>query len=282
MLIMNLTEKLVIRVGKKLPVIVLPEGENPIITKAARRAEQDGICKPILLKGDDALVRAAKMLADGNADGMVAGIDHTTRDVILTTRDYVGMTEGNKTFSSLFVMEFPDSRVLVLSDGGVTKNPSAEQLTDIISLTHQASLPILPDKPRVAMLSFSTIGSGGRDDSITKIQESINLVRERQPNIIIDGEFQLDTAVNREIGAKKAPDSKVAGRANILITPDLNSGNILYKSLEQFASAHAYGPVLLGFAKPVSDLSRGSTVDDVYGCLAIIAAQIMESKENKK
>jgi phosphate acetyltransferase len=262
-----------------LPKIVLPEGDNPNIIAAAERAEQDKICQVISLDGKDALQKAAEMLAADKADGMVAGIDHTTRDVILTTRDLVGMADGNKTFGSLFAFEFPDGRKLITADGGVAKNPTAEQLADIIILTHIAALPILGETPRVAALSFSTFGSGGRDDSITKIQEAISLVKKRCPDIIIDGEMQLDAAVNAEIGKKKAPDSPVAGRANVLITPDLNSGNILYKSIEQFGGAHAYGPVLLGFAKPVSDLSRGSTVDDVYGCLAIIAAQINEKEQ---
>jgi phosphate acetyltransferase len=201
--------------------------------------------------------------------------------VILATRDYVGLSEGNKTFGSLFVMEFPDGRVLIMADGGVTKNPTAEQLADIVILTHDAATPILADEPRVAMLSFSTLGSGGRDDSITKIQDAILLVKERRPDIIIDGEMQLDAAVNAEIGQKKASDSPVAGRANVLITPDLNSGNILYKSMEQFAGAHAYGPVLLGFAKPVSDLSRGSTAEDVHGCIAIVVAQASKDSHDK-
>jgi len=253
--------------------IILPEGDNPRIVEAADRAERDKICQTILLHGQDALQQAAEMLAAGAADGMVAGIDHTTRDVILAVRDHVGVAEGNKTFGSLFAFEFPDNRKLIMADGGVTKNPTAEQLADIIVLTHAATLTILDETPRVACLSFSTFGSGGRDDSITKIQEAMALVKERHPEIIIDGEMQLDAAVNAEIGKKKAPDSPVAGRANILITPDLNSGNILYKSIEQFGGAHAYGPVLLGFAKPVSDLSRGSTVDDVYGCIKIVASQ---------
>ncbi|MCL2173892.1 phosphate acetyltransferase [Candidatus Saccharibacteria bacterium] len=258
--------------------IVLPEGKNQNIIAAAQRAEQDKICQPILLTSDDALQPAVDMLAAGQADGMVAGIDHTTRDVILMTRDHVGMLEGNKTFGSLFAFEFPDGRSLIMADGGVTKNPTAEQLADIVILTHDAAKSILTEMPRVACLSFSTFGSGGRDDSITKIQEAIALVKDRRSDIVIDGEMQLDAAVNAEIGKKKAPDSPVAGRANILITPDLNSGNILYKSIEQFGSAHAYGPILLGFAKPVSDLSRGSTVEDVYGCIKIIAAQVKEVK----
>jgi phosphate acetyltransferase len=260
--------------------IVLPEGANSDVLAAAKRAQADGLCQPILLDGDDALAKATAMLASGEADGMVAGIDHTTRDVVLAVRDGIGLAHGTKTFGSLFVMDFPDRDPLILADGGVSKNPSAEQLADIAILTHDAAKNILTETPKLALLSFSTLGSGGRDPSIDKLHEALDLVKTQRPDIIIDGEMQLDTAINPRIGAKKAPDSDVAGHANVLILPDLNSANILYKGLEQLAGAHAYGPVLLGFAKPVSDLSRGSTADDIYGCIAIVAAQANERNKN--
>ena len=260
--------------------IVLPEGTNPFIIEAAERARKENLCETVLLDDDDALVRAAGMLKNGEVDGMVAGIDHTTRDVVLAVRDGVGMAPGGKTFGSLFVMDFPDRPPLILADGGVSKNPTAEQLADIAILTHDAARNILDEAPKLALTSFSTLGSGGNDPSIDKLRETLTLVRKTRPDILVDGELQLDAAVNSRIGEKKAPDSPVAGHANVLILPDLNAANILYKGLEQFAGAHAYGPVLLGFAKPVSDLSRGSTVDDVYGCIAIVAAQINEKTKN--
>jgi phosphate acetyltransferase len=133
----------------------------------------------------------------------------------------------------------------------------------IVELVHEASEKLLDEEPRLAMLSFSTFGSGGKDDTMDLMQEAIAKTRETHPEIKIDGEMQLDAAVNPRIGNKKAPASEVAGRANVLIVPDINAGNILYKSLEQFAGAKVAGPILLGFTKPVSDLSRGSTAEDV-------------------
>ena len=163
-----------------------------------------------------------------------------------------------------YVCDFKDGRRYIVSDGATCKNPTVEQLADIVMLAHDAATKILAETPRIAMLSFSTFGSGGKDPSMDKIRETIELVHERRPEILVDGEMQLDAAVNPRIAAKKAPaDSQVAGCANVLITPDINSGNILYKSLEQFAGAKLAGPILLGFKAPVSDLSRGSTVEDI-------------------
>jgi len=239
--------------------ILFPEANNEYIKAAA--AELSGICEPVLEDCD--LQTAATKLANGEADAMITGIDYSTRDVILATRDYVGIAEGLKTFSSLFVAKLPDGRRYIISDGATCKNPTAEQLADIVELTHDAAAKILGEQPRVAVLSFSTFGSGGKDPSMDKTAEAIAAIRARRPDILVDGEMQLDAAVNPRIGVKKAPESKVAGRANVLIVPDINSGNILYKSFEQFAGATVAGPILLGFKKPVSDLSRGSTVEDI-------------------
>ncbi len=239
--------------------ILFPEANNEYIKAAA--AELNGICEPILENCD--LQTAATKLANGEADAMITGIDYSTRDVILATRDYVGVAEGFKTFSSLFVAKLPDGRRYIISDGATCKNPTAEQLADIIELTHDAAAKILGEQPRVAVLSFSTFGSGGKDPSMDKTAEAISAIRAHRPDILVDGEMQLDAAVNPRIGAKKAPESAVAGRANVLIVPDINAGNILYKSLEQFAGATVAGPILLGFKKPVSDLSRGSTKEDI-------------------
>lgn len=152
--------------------------------------------------------------------------------------------------------------MLILADAGVTKNPTVEQLTDIVLQTYETALKVLDDEPRIAMLSFSTFGSA-RDESIDKIHEVISRVCTLRPEIKIDGEMQLDAAINPRVAEKKAPSSPVAGHANVLIVPDLNSGNILYKSLEQFGGYTAAGPILQGFIKPCSDLSRGSTKEDV-------------------
>jgi len=253
------------------PKIVFPEGENLTIIKATMAAEE--FVEPILLSGKNTLQRAAKMVASGKADSMVAGIDYTSRDVILAARDHIGMT--GKTFSAAFVIELPDGGgIFTLADCAACKNPTPEQLAEIVNQTADMATQVLGNTPRVAMLSFSTLGSGGSDPSIDKIHAAIEIVKAKHPDLAIDGEMQLDTAVNPKIGSKKAPDSTVAGRANVLICPDLNTGNILYKSMEQFAGAHAYGPILQGFSAPVSDLSRGSTLDDVLGVIAITVARL--------
>lgn len=249
-----------------MKTLVFPEGQNPFIIEAAEQLAQ--FCHPVLLQDD--LVAASNMLVEKSADAMVAGIDYSSRDVILQVRDTVGVPKNQKTFSSLFVAELPDGRTFILSDGATCKNPSAEQLADIVLLVHAAAQKILQDTPRIAMLSFSTLGSGGHDPSMAKINESIQIAKSLRPEIEIDGEMQLDAAVDPRIARKKAPNSSVAGRANVLIAPDINSGNILYKSLEQFAGATVAGPVLLGFNAPVTDLSRGSTVKDIVASAKIV------------
>ncbi|MCL2037801.1 phosphate acetyltransferase [Candidatus Saccharibacteria bacterium] len=285
---------------KSIPKIIFPEGCNDFIKEAAKMAAEQGICEPVLLdnshpelvsgsseSGENSLIVAMKKLAAGEVDGAVAGIDYTTRDVILSARDFVGMRTDVKTFCSLFAIEFPENlptefadKTLVMADGGVVKNPTAEQLADIILLTADAAGVILKTEPRVACLSFSTYGSGGKDETIAKINEAITIVKGKNPNLKIDGEMQLDAAINPRVAVKKGSQSEVAGQANVLIAPDLNSGNILYKALEQFAGAHAYGPILLGFNKPISDLSRGSTTADVLGSIKIVAAQINKKEKN--
>jgi phosphate acetyltransferase len=263
-------EELSRRLGQTPTKIVFPEGDNQAIKRAAE-AVGDYI-EAILLDGPDALEKSVGLVADGQADAIVAGIDYTSREVILAVRDGIGAT--GKTFSSSFVIELPDGRIYTVADCAACKNPTAEQLSDIVLQTVETHRAISDDEPRVAMLSFSTLGSGGKDPSFDKIRQAIELVRATSPDLKIDGELQLDAATNPAIGRKKAPDSDVAGRANILITPDLNSGNILYKSMEQFAGGHAYGPILQGFNAPVSDLSRGSTAEDVIGVAIITAARI--------
>lgn len=261
-------EGLNIASGKK---IVFPEGDNEIIKEAAE--ESQGIIETVLLAGEDALQEACKMVASGEADALVAGIDYTSRDVILTAREYIGMT--GKVFSASFVIELPDGKVYTLADCAACQNPNAEQLAEIVLQTVETHQAVSREEPKVACLSFSTLGSGGdKNESILKVREAIEIVKAKQPNLKIDGEMQLDTAVNEKIGKKKAPDSSVAGQANILICPDLNSGNILYKSMEQFADGHAYGPLMQGFNAPISDLSRGSSLEDVLGVIRITATRL--------
>ena len=245
--------------------IAFPELENPIIKQAV--TEYSSKHPDFSAVAASSLEEACKLAKSGTADALIAGIDYTTRDVVLACKDYLGAL--GSTFSSCFVMKHSSSLnpnlpdTLILADAGVTKNPTIEQLTDIVLQTYETATKIL-DEPRIAMLSFSTFGSA-KDESIDKINTVIERVHESHPELLIDGEMQLDCAINPRVAEKKAADhpSKVAGCANVLITPDLNSGNILYKSLEQFGGYIAAGPILQGFSKPASDLSRGSTVEDI-------------------
>lgn len=247
--------------------IVFPELQNPIISKAISEYNSehtDGGITPIPATS---LEEACRKTASGEADALIAGIDYTTRDVVLACKDFLGMPEGVKTFSSCFVLKNDSAKsdslkTLILADAGVTKVPTENQLYDIVLETYDTAKKILMNTPKIAMLSFSTMGSA-KDESIDKIKSVITRIRSEHPEIEIDGEMQLDCAINPEIAAKKAPGSVVAGHANVLIVPDLNSGNILYKSLEQFGGYTAAGPILQGFKKPASDLSRGSSVEDV-------------------
>ena len=234
--------------------IVLPEHNNPVMKKAV------GLCDDLTFVKADNLSAACEILKSGEADALVAGIDITTRDMVLTCKDKLEKTD--KYFSSCFVMT-KENKTLIVADAGICKNPNSEMLKAIIYETYETANAVLVEKPRIAMLSFSSFGSGGMDPSIEKIQEAVAAVKEERPEIEIDGEMQLDVAICPEVAAKKAPNSLVAGNANVLICPDLNSGNILYKSLERFGGFTAAGPILQGFDGLVSDLSRGSTVDDV-------------------
>lgn len=241
--------------------IVFPELDNPIIKEAISK------CPEIEAVSADDLSSAAKILSEGQADGMVAGIDATTRDVILACRDVLPV-EG-KYFSSCFVMT-KGTETLILADGGVCKRPDNDMFYSVITQTYETAKKILIDEPKMALLSFSTFGSGQNDPSLDLIRSTLERVRSSRPEIIIDGEMQLDVALNAEVAAKKAANSDVAGHANVLICPDLNAGNILYKAMERLGGWTAAGPILQGFKKPVSDLSRGSTVDDVVAVIKVI------------
>ena len=247
--------------------ILFPEADNEFVKQAASELTD----VEVILEAQS-LDDAFRKLANDEVDGIVAGIDFPSRDVILAARDKLGLIKPEvKLFTSLFYAELPDGRKLIISDGATCKHPTLEQMCRIIELVHEAACKLLDEEPRLAMLSFSTFGSGGKDETMDLAQAAIVKTRELHPEILIDGEMQLDAAVNARVGEKKAPGSVVAGRANVLIVPDINAGNILYKSLEQFAGARVAGPILLGFKKPVSDLSRGSTVEDIVltaQCLA--------------
>ncbi|QJU07649.1 phosphate acetyltransferase [Candidatus Saccharibacteria bacterium oral taxon 488] len=263
------------------PRVVFPEGDNHIIQQAARALEESGAVQPVLLDGkEDAISRGATMLTSGEADVMVAGIDHPTKDVLRAGLKIVGLAPDIRYASSFFVIDVPQFQggergLLLFADCGMNIQPNAEQLA-AIAVASADSAASLGWKPRVAMLSYSTKGSAG-GDSVELVTQALQLVKTEQPDILIDGELQLDAAIVPAIGQKKSPDSPVAGRANVLVFPDLDSGNIAYKLAEHLAGGHAYGPILQGFARPISDLSRGSSVDDVIGATLITASMARTS-----
>jgi phosphate acetyltransferase len=215
----------------------------------------------------------AMMVRKGIVDTFVAGAVNTTSDVSRAAIYLIGMKEGIKTLSSFFVMILPDKTfgkdgVLFYSDGGFVIDPDPEQLSDIAVTTGATYRELMGEEPRIAMLSFSTKGSA-RHARIDKVIKALELAKQKDPTLIIDGEMQGDAALVPAVGAKKAPGSPVAGKATVLIFPDLDSGNIAYKLTERLAKAEAYGPIYQGTKKPCSDLSRGCKASDILNVLAI-------------
>ena len=225
------------------------------------------------------LTYAAQLLHDGVCDAMVAGIDHPTAAVLRAALKVVGLASGVRYASSFFVMDMPhfaggEDGLLIFADCGMNIAPDAAGLAAIAEASALSAIR-LGWQPRVALLSYSTLGSAG-GQSVETVRRALAEVQARQPELLIDGELQLDAALVPAIGHKKAPASPVAGQANVLVFPDLNSGNIAYKLAEHLAGGHAYGPILQGFAQPISDLSRGSSVDDVIGASLIVGSMAAE------
>jgi phosphate acetyltransferase len=219
----------------------------------------------------------ALMVRSGDAAAMVAGAASPTRRVIEAGLLGIGLAEGIGTPSSFFLMVVPKSergaaRTLIFADCAINIDPTAAQLADIALASARSAEKLLGEVPRIALLSFSTRGSA-RHAQIDKITQALEIARARAPGLAIDGEFQADTALVPAVAAKKLTgESAVAGQANVLIFPDLNSGNIGYKLTQYLAGAQAIGPVLQGFAKPISDLSRGASVDDIVAATVIALA----------
>ena len=241
--------------------IVIPESDDPIIKEAADAYEDVSLVPAKNLKEAAALVNAGVM------DTMISGFNYSTRDVILTFKENFSMT--SEYFSSCFICS-KNGQNLAIADGGVNKDPTKEQLYCIVEDTAKTFMNYFDEQPRIAMLSYSTNGSGGKNSDLEKIYFVISKIRESHPEWLIDGEMQLDTAIDPHISEKKFPNSVISGHANILIVPDLNSGNILYKSLEHLGGWRVAGPIVQGFSLPLADLSRGSTVDNVKYTIEII------------
>ena len=223
------------------------------------------------------LYYGAVMLKAGDADGMVAGAINSTGNVLRPALQIIKTAPGIKVVSSCFIMELPDPKwgdngVMIFGDCAVIPNPTAEELAAIAISSAASGKQLVDINPRVAMLSFSTKGSA-KHDNVTKVQEATKLAHELAPDLQLDGELQADAALVESVGQLKSPGSTVAGHANVLVFPDLQAGNIGYKLVQRLAGAEAIGPIIQGLAKPVSDLSRGCSVDDIVSVVSITAVK---------
>lgn len=221
----------------------------------------------------------AMMVRKDKADAMVAGALSATADVLRAGLTIIGTAPGMKTASSCFVMDTHNPKwgadgVLIFSDCAVIPTPTSEQLADIAGAAANSCKVMLGAEPVVAMMSYSTKGSGGnKDENILRVQEGVKLAHEKFPELLLDGELQADAALIPSVTEKKAPGSPITGKVNTLVFPDLGAGNIGYKLVQRLAGADAFGPILQGFAKPISDLSRGCSADDIVTTAAITLVQ---------
>lgn len=226
---------------------------------------------------EDPLYLGVLMIKNGDADGEVTGADHATGDVLRPAFHYIKTAPGISVVSGAFIMilqdkSFGDNGILVFADSAVHPDPTDQQLAEIAVATAHTAKVIAGMEPKVAILSFSTKGSA-KHELVDKVINATKIAQQMAPHFLIDGELQGDAALVESIGRKKAPGSKIAGKANVLIFPDLNCGNIAYKLVQRLAHAEAIGPVLQGMAAPINDLSRGCSVSDIVSMIAITANQ---------
>ncbi len=255
------------------------ERKQAYAEKFAELRAKKGVTLPEALEQmNDATYFGTMMVKMGDADGLVSGACHSTANTLRPALQILKTAPGTKLVSAFFIMctkspEFGADGTLLFADCGLNINPNADELSEIALASAESWKAFMPgEEPKVAMLSFSTMGSA-KGDVPTKVQEAVKLANEKNPELALDGDLQLDAALVQSVADLKAPNSSVAGNANILVFPDLEAGNIGYKLVQRFGGAEAYGPVLQGIAKPVNDLSRGCSADDIVGVVAITAVQ---------
>ena len=248
-----------------------------IVDPEKNEKTQAYVDKLVELRANDYTYYGVMMVKMGDADGLVSGACHSTANTLRPCLQILKTKPGTKLVSAFFLMvvpdcEYGDDGVFVFGDCGLNQNPNPEELAAIAESSAESYRMLTGNEPRVAMLSHSSKGSAKHAD-VDKVVEATRIAKEANPDLALDGELQLDAAIVPSVGASKAPDSKVAGKANVLIFPDLDAGNIGYKLVQRLAKAEAYGPMTQGIAAPVNDLSRGCSAEDIVGVVAITAVQ---------